>query len=137
MIEPKAVASQVHLYSILLLIVLTDGRRFIHFFLSRSHTDTNTYAVTRIPLIAQAFSFKCITAAVSLMCSMLRSGRGEVLHMWMEGPRVTSTVMMPSRGDDDDENEAKLAYMVHGSIDYVAVGVGSLRVTSYRFSVSL
>ena len=57
--------------------------------------------------------------------------------MWMEGPMVTSTVTMPSRGDDDDQNEAKLAYMVHGSIDHVAVGVGSLRVTSYRFSVSL
>jgi len=39
-----------------------------------------------------------------LVCSLLRSGQGEVLRPWMEGPRVTSTAI-PSRGGAGEEKK--------------------------------
>ena len=39
-----------------------------------------------------------------LFCSLLRSGQGEVLRAWMEGPRVTSTAI-PSRGGAGEEKK--------------------------------
>jgi hypothetical protein len=37
-----------------------------------------------------------------VLCSLLRSGQGEVLLPLMEGPRVTSTVT-PSRGEGEEK----------------------------------
>ena len=54
-----------------------------------------------------------------LLCSLLRSGQGEVLRAWMEGPRVTSTAI-PSRGGAREEKKLMDGWCLNLDILYAA-----------------